>query len=157
MRSLLMSVLCFFVVTACGPKKNMIVNARDQDFYSQWVNSAKEAEGVDKKLASVKMIQTGEEFPMRFVLFDNHTFYYQVNRLGSGMGTWSFFEGGLELAAQRPVFDMTLYLSAATLEGNGLTFRFNDCFGLNTVPATTREPAVDSKPLEKFTTSDKGI
>ena len=154
-------ILVPLFLASCGPKKSMIANPREPEFYDSLVNSADTSPAVQTKLSSVKLVQTGKEFPMRFVLFDNKTFYYQVDRLGSGTGTWVYHDGGLELTANRPFFDLSFYLSAANGTGNQLVFRFLDRFGFNTVSAALREPPVDSSqnaaPLPEFTVSDKGI
>lgn len=154
MRALL---LLPFLLLACGPKKSLIANPREPEFYNTLVNSAESAPNVHTKLAQVKLLHTGKEFPMRFVIFDNNTFYYQVDRLGTGNGTWSYRDGGLQMIASRPLFDLTLYLSAAHGEGNELVFRFLDRFGFNTVSAALIEPAAAPSPLPEFTESDKGI
>lgn len=145
------------LLLACGPKKSMIANPREPAFYDKLVNSADTSAAVHTKLASVKLLQTGKEFPMRFVLFDNKTFYYQVDRLGNGNGTWSYHDGGIEMIANRPLFDLSLYLSAANGAGDALVFRFLDRFGFNTVSAALREPAPSPTPLPEFTESDQGI
>jgi hypothetical protein len=145
------------LMAACGPKKSMIANPREPEFYDKLVNSAESSPAVQTKLSSVKLLQTGNELPMRFVLFDNKTFYYQVDRLGNGNGTWAYHDGGIRMFANRPFFDLELYLSAANGEGNALVFRFLDRFGFNTVSAALREPASNPQPLPDFTQSDKGI
>lgn len=145
------------LLAACGPKKSMIANPREPAFYDTLVNPTDTSPAVQTKLASVKLLQTGKEFPMRFVLFDNKTFYYQVDRLGNGNGTWTYHDGGIEMVANRPFFDLSLYLSAANSEGNALVFRFLDRFGFNTVSAALREPAPSPQPLPEFSQSDQGI
>jgi len=154
---LFLALSMLFMVAACGPKKSMVVNARDPQFYDRFVNPSAEAAAIETKLTAVKLVETGTDFPMRFALFDNHTFYYQVDRLGNGVGKWSYQSGSLELIANRPFFDLALYLSAAQAEGDEVVFRFVDRFGVNTVNAGLRVPAQDAPPLEKFTPSDKGI
>ncbi len=145
------------LMVSCGPKKSLIANPREPAFYDSLVNPAATSSNVQTKLATVKIIQSGSEFPMRFVLFDNNTFYYQVDRLGNGNGTWSHHEGGLEMLANRPIFDLKLYLSAANGKGDALVFRFLDRFGFNTVSAALLAPVDSNPPLPEFTTSDQGI
>lgn len=150
-------LLCLLVLSGCGSKKSMIVNTRDKEFYSRFVNSTQMAPSVESKLTSVKLLETGKDYPMRFVLFDNGTFYYQVHKLGNGNGKWSYQSGALELIATRSFFDLTIYLSAAKSEGDEILFRFIDRFGMNSVPTELRVPVESKPPLEEFTQNDKGL
>lgn len=135
----------------------MVVHTRDQEFYNRFVNPASSAHAVERQLSSQKMIETGKDYPMRYVLYDNNTFYYQIDRLGNGVGTWKYINGALQLKAARPLFDINLYMSAAKAQGDELLFRFIDRFGFNNVPAEFRDPASAQGPLEKFVPSAKDI
>jgi hypothetical protein len=148
----------FLFIASCGPKKSLIMNTRDADFYNRFVNSSAENTAtVESKLATLKLLQTDKVYPMRIALFDNETFYYQVDKLGKGTGRWSYQDGALQMRATRPFFDLEIYLSALKVEGDEIVFQFLDRFGLNTVPASLREPAAANMPLEEFTSSLKGL
>lgn len=155
---LFLSLFLVLATTACSDKTQMMSFSRDQAYYQGLTNSADKAPTADQNIAQLKMIETGSDYPMRYVLFDNKTFYYQIDKLGHGYGFWKYENGGLELTASRPIFDLKLYVSATEAQGDKLVVRFIDRFGFNSVNANPRVPVEDAvEPLDKFTESDKGI
>ena len=151
----------FFLVTllmtlgACSDKP-MVVNARDAEFYNRFVNSSDSFENAEKEISNLKLIQTGSDYAMRYVLFDNKKFYYQIDRLGSGTGTWKYSDGAITLTASRPMFDLDIYLSAEKPEGDDLVLRFLDRHGFNSIRGHAREPEIE-EPLKDFIQSPKDI
>lgn len=141
----------------------MVSNKRDEQFYKSKTNSAKDFSQAEQKITELKLLETADEYPMRIALFDNNKFYYQVDRLGNGTGTWKYNDGGLELRAPRKYFVMEFYLSAAKPVGEDMIFRFLDRFGINTLETWVRDPELVKKnkakieELRKFSTSSKDI
>lgn len=158
LRLLTALILLLPFVVACSDKAQMVSFSREPEYYEDLTNSAAEAPKADQNVENLKMIQTGTDYPMRYILFDNNTFYYQIDRLGNGYGTWKHENGGLELTATRPIFDLKMYVSATKKEGDELVVKFIDRFGFNSIKASPRVPTgAATKPLDKFTESDKGI
>lgn len=149
-------------LTGCSDV-SMVDHKRDETFYKKMNNPSGEQAQAEAKMADLKVIETSESYPMRIALFDNHQFYYQIDRLGNGTGTWKFSSGALELTAQRPIFDMNFVVSAAQAEGDALVVRFIDRFGINRVDSWVRDPEAIKKaganpePLRNYSKSNKGI
>lgn len=141
----------------------MVASKRDPEFYSQFVNPSDQAALASSKLEELRLIQTGDDYAMRFALFSNGTFYYQVDRLGDGTGDWLYEDGALKLIADRPMFNMTFYVSAANDTSDETTVRFLDRRGYNSYSIQLRDPAQiraqdGTLPnLRAFSASSKGI
>lgn len=150
------------ILTGCSDV-SMVENKRDEAFYKKMNNPSTDQAQAETKLADLKVIETSESYPMRIALFDNNQFYYQIDRLGNGTGTWKFSSGALELIANRPIFDMNFVLSAAQPEGDALVVRFIDRFGINRVESWVRDPEALKKagarpePLRNYSKSPKAI
>mgnify|MGYP001596638711 CR=1 FL=1 len=120
-----------------------------------------------EKISSLKLLATEETNPLRLVLFDNNKFYYQVDRLGNGEGTWEYKNGALQLVAVRPLFDLEITVTAAGAEGSETLIQYIDRFGFNSHAVQFRNPAGENatektrsqKPpeLRPFSLSNKGI
>lgn len=151
------------LLQGCSPAGSLISHQRDADFYSQFVNPSADWPQAESKIDELKVLQTGSEYPMRYVLFDNGKFYYQVDKLGNGEGTWSYENGAMIITAQRTIFKMELAVSAAKDSGEETLVRFYDRHGFNSLPIYFRDPAKLKKQgktateLKTFTRSDKNI
>jgi hypothetical protein len=159
----LFAVVSGFMLQACSPSGSLIAHQRDADFYNQFVNSSADWPQAESKIDELKVMQTGAEYPMRYVFFDNGKFYYQVDRLGTGEGVWTIQKGALVATAQRTIFEMELAISAVSDKGNDTLVRFYDRHGLNSIKIKLRDPeAIKSQgkvptELRKFTRSEKNI
>lgn len=164
------SILVFFalltiaisLLAGCMPSKSMVTHKRDNDFYKRLVNSSLDEDRAADKMNDLKILQTGSEYPIRTVLFDSGKFYYQVDKLGDGYGSWIYKDGVLELEAKRPLFNMEFTVSAAAEKGDAMVVQFVDRFGFNTYALSIREPAPSQKHkagsvLSTFTKSPKDI
>jgi hypothetical protein len=147
----------------CSKGEDTIVHKRDKEFFDQFENPAALETQAESKISELKVLQTDANYPLRFVLFDNYKFYYQIDKLGNGYGNWHHFNGGLQLVAERTYFDLNLYISAAQAEGNDVLVKFADRNSLHTLKMDHRNPLEQSKnghppsPLPEFTKSDKDI
>jgi hypothetical protein len=161
--SALFVVVSGFLLQACSPAGSMISHPRGDDFYVQFVNPSADWPQAETKIEELKVMQTDSKYPMRYVLFDNGKFYYQVDRLGNGEGVWTIKNGALIMTAQRTIFDMELAVSAMNQTGNETLVRFYDRHGLNSMQIYLRNPEVvkaqgkAATHLRKFTRSDKNI
>lgn len=128
------------VLLGCMPSSSLIVHKRDEIFYQRFVNPVQDEARAADKIGDLKILLTGSEFPIRAALFESGKFFYQVDKLGDGYGNWSFKDGGLELRARRPIFDMELVVSAAQETGDAMVIQFLDRFGLQLHNLSFREP-----------------
>jgi hypothetical protein len=162
-RMVLVGVVSLLVVSACSPDSGLVANPREPEFYSQFVNPADRASQTATDIESLRLIQTGDDYAMRFALFANGTFYYQVDRLGDGFGDWVYESGALKLIAERPMFNMNFYVSALEAEGDATTVRFLDRHGYNSYSIQLRDPEQIRgrdgvlPSLRPFVASTKGI
>lgn len=151
------------LITACAPMSSMTASKKDAAFYGRFVNPSDDVSGASDRLDQLKLLQTGAEYPMRMALFANGRFYYQVDNLGDGQGTWDVTDGVLRLRAIRPLFDMNLFVSGANDESDETVIRFIDRHGFNSVRIELRDPQAMKQQgmippeLSVYRVSDKGI
>ena len=153
-----LSILLF--VAGCSSEFSMVSSPRGPEFFEDLINPAHLSSQMPNQLNNTQLLATGEEYPMRFVLFDDGTFFYQVDRLGEGYGTWSFQEGGVKLYASRKLFDMSIYLGARFEQGDEIQVRFLDRRGFQSVVIEHRDGTKSQnreKPLRESTISLKDI
>lgn len=134
----------------CGPKPTAEGSKRDFSFYSHLINPADQYQQASGNLHELKLMISNEKYSMRVAMFDNGVFYYQVNNLGDGEGTWEYREGILKLKAVRTIFDIDLDIMAESSESDATIVQFVDRFRFNSVPMQLRQPAADGKPLPTF-------
>ncbi len=141
---------------------------REASFFAPMINDSGSYALASEKVADLKLLSTGDAYPIRLALFDNGLFYYQVDKLGEGEGRWEYKDGALSLVAPRRIFDMELVITAAGLEGNDILVEFSDRFGFKSLATQFRDPtgntssgasSQNQKPpaLKPFSSSDKGI
>ncbi len=161
-----MGFVCFSLAAfsvACSSDSGLVAYKRDPEFYSQLVNPPDQAAQAASNLEGLRLIQTGDDYAMRFALFSNGTFYYQIDRLGDGTGDWLYEDGALKLIADRPMFNMTFHVSATDETSDATTVRFLDRHGFNSYSIQLRDPsqirAQDGvlPSLRPFVASSKGI
>lgn len=152
------------LVVSCSHKREeFIAHPREPEFYNRFVNSSAEITSAPEKISQMKLLMTPAQYPLRFALYDNGKFYYEVDKLGSGFGRWNYTDGALELVAERVLFDMYLYVSAQEKEGTEVLVRFADRHGQNSIPLKLRDPkALEAsgtvvQELPVFTASPKNI
>lgn len=153
----LFSALTATVFAGCSNEK-MSFNKRDPSFYTRFVNPARDLGDAENKMSQLKIIEGREKYNMRYALFDNGKFFYEVNNLGSGYGDWQYSDGGVKMFAVRTFFDMDLHLSGKEQTGEAIVMRFTDRFGVNLVNVEFRDP-VAQKPsaLSTFQPSNKNL
>ena len=158
-----LAAVLFSMISGCGDTAGMIESPRDQTFYKSYQNPASASFAADQKMDELKIIQTNDDYPIRIALFDNGTFYYQVDRLGDGNGEWYFQDGAVHLVASRPVFNMEFVLSGSSADPDGVILKFVDRHGLNSKLVNFRDPAVIEREegfvpaLRPFEGNQKGL
>lgn len=162
----IVAVVCLIVFSNCSSSTRTVENKRDMDFFNIYINNSKDFPNAKNKIADLKLLATGEEYPIRLILFDNNRFYYQIDKLGEGTGYWQFEGGALQLMATRPIFDLEFTITAAQASGDETLVQFADRFGFNSLSIQFRDSvafANSEKSLQKpmdlkeFIFSNKGI
>lgn len=146
--------LTFF---GCSEKFSEVLVPREAEFFQNFVNPSNLASQMPGKIPEMNLLETGKDYPMRFVLFDNSTFYYQVDKLGDGYGQWKYQDGALDLLASRPLFDMSLSLTATEAIGDAMVVRFLDRRGFQSVKIQFLNQMTKKDSLPVFTKSVKDI
>lgn len=150
-------VLAVFIglsLFGCDQGSSSVQHKRDPAFFNRFVNPAKDFAEAEAKLGELKLLVSQQKYKMRYALFDNGKFYYQVDNLGDGQGQWSYRDGALNLFAARMMFDLDLNLVAAKPEGDEMAMQFLDRFGNNTVPVSFKPGS--AKPLRRFSSHPSG-
>ncbi len=150
---LVSTLLAGLLQTACSdgsPTKHK----RDPAFFNRFVNPSENFNQAEHKLSELKVLTSNDKYKMRYALFDNGKFYYEVDNLGHGTGKWSYREGALNLFANRTMFDLDINLLATAEQGDEIAMQFLDRFGNNTVKVQLREGS--AKPLQRFSMPNSG-
>jgi hypothetical protein len=153
-----LSLLLF--IGGCSSEFSMVTSPRDPEFFDRLINPSSLSSQMPNKLDESQLLASGDEYPMRFVLFDNGQFFYQVDRLGEGFGTWSYQEGGVRLFASRKLFDMSIYLGARSDVGREMQVRFLDRRGFQNVRIEHRDGTRSEnrqQELREFSKSSKDL
>ena len=147
------------VAVGCGNGGDSIEHKRDYSFFQPMMNDSADFKQAEQKMSELKVLTSNDKYNMRYALFDNGKFFYEVGNLGTGTGDWSFKNGYLNLFAIRTFFDIDINLIAADEAGSAMAMQFMDRFGRNTVSAQLRDPGVaqNLKPLKKLVMPDKGV
>lgn len=131
-----------------------VEHKRDPAFFNRFINSAQDYDQAKQKLNELNLLVSNQKYKMRYALFDNGKFYYQVDNLGDGHGKWTYQDGALNLFANRTMFDLDLNLIATEAEGEKMAMRFLDRFGNNNVDVVFRPGS--AKPLRRFSSHSSG-
>lgn len=146
MRIILLTTL-FFVV-ACSKGGVSAERKRPLSFYAPIVNPAADFDRAADRMSALKVITSDQKYVMRYALFDNGKFYYEVANLGHGNGTWQFRDGIINLFASRSFFDLDIDLSAAGATDDRLEMNFIDRYGSNSAAAQVHAPS--AQPMSKL-------
>jgi hypothetical protein len=152
------SLFTLMFLNSCGDQ--LMGHPRNPEFYQKKIN----ARIAPHKVAMEKeKLLYSDAYPMRFALFSDEKFYYEVDELGDGWGKWLMEDGVVKLYAPRPFFEMRLVLSGEGENGEGQILKFRDRSGLQSVKLSVRDPEAAREegrplpPLKKFTKSNLGI
>ncbi|MCC6138734.1 MAG: transposase [Bdellovibrionaceae bacterium] len=116
-----------FLFTACSyDKVNLVEQPREQEFYEPFVNTGRDHKAAKSEMPTLKLLKISGLYEGRFALYDNGTFYYEINNLGNGTGDWVYSEGALRLKAGRIFLDLIFFVSAAEAKGTNTVVRFID-------------------------------
>lgn len=78
---------------------------------------------------SVDITISNDDYPIELALYSDGKFYYMLENLGDGNGTWTFKNGKVRLYAERRLFDMHILIKALEEEAAKVGIEFADRFG----------------------------
>lgn len=126
---------------ACSAPSRIVEHPKEASFFAAHQNPAADFEKASQQINEIKLLQSDDYYSIRVALYDHGRFYYEVDRLGSGSGDWVYEQGALKLVAERKVFDLILFITAAQAQGEDLRIKFIDRFGFNDLPLQVRNPS----------------
>jgi hypothetical protein len=85
---------------------------------------------------SVDKVIVNNDYPIEISLYNDSKFYYNLPKLGDGVGSWVYNEGRIELFAERSLFDVYIEVLSLDEKGEDVGIRFRDRFGPKTMPMT---------------------
>lgn len=156
----LVIAFAFVLLVACSQDRvNLVEHQRDRDFYAQFVNNGKNLQNASSEMSSLKLLRISGLYEGRFALYENNTFYYEINNLGNGTGNWTFENGAMKLKAGRMFFDLVFTVSGAQAEGNATVVRFIDRNGAQKmdIQYQNMNECTQNCALPEFHESDKGL
>lgn len=125
-------VLLFLFVALFGCRPEFVSHnpytwhPKEQDFFSFVINSGKIPQTIERtKMARL----VNHSYPIELALFHDNTFYYYLENLGDGQGTWSYEDGFLKLYAERKLFAMKIGIHAISEYDKRVAVDFVDRFG----------------------------
>lgn len=127
-----MKVLIFlftlFLLISCGKEKSeLILFEKERSDYNQFINSG--SMPAQPNLSIVKTIYN-DEYPVEMALYEDGRFYYNLDNLGDGNGTWRYENGVLKLSAFRKILtfdvDMDYTFTITRKDGSQSLLKFRD-------------------------------
>jgi hypothetical protein len=123
-----LSVLVLFVIVACGQQEKTPLQMYkvDEDHFRPLVN--KKDISTNPDLQS-DLFLANYDYPIEVALYKNGKFYYNLDNLGDGHGTWKYQNGMIKMFAERRIFDMHMDIRSSNEEGTTFAITFSDRFG----------------------------
>lgn len=134
-RSLIIYCLLTLILASCGqdsPSDAEYVELTPA-VYGSLVNNFPASAGGNQNLD--KTIYS-DEAKAYFSLYSDGKLYYEITRVGSGVGEWVEKDGYLELTADTGLFDMILKIKSK--DNKTYEFHYRDRFGFNVVQADVK-------------------
>lgn len=108
---------------------------KDQKFFQKYVNQESLPEKVD--LQKVRALHN-PAYPIEVALFNDAKFYYYLENLGDGKGSWKYEDGSLYLYAERLMFVMEMEIHSVEESGEEIIIDFEDRHGPKWLPLDKR-------------------
>lgn len=92
----------------------------------------------DKSLPLVPDLTTDKtilnrDYPIEIAIYNDGKWFYDLPNLDTGIGTWEYKNGKIELFAKRDLFDMYIDVVATKEGGAEMAIKFADRFGPKTL------------------------
>jgi hypothetical protein len=129
----LILAICFNIIS-CNKinanKSNLSFYKIEEKSFDRYINKKNMREGVNLQ-ADKHMLN--RDYPIEIFLYNNGEWYYNLDNLGDGHGTWKYESGKLKLHAKRTLFDMHIEIESIKEDGSEIVVKFSDRFGPNTL------------------------
>ena len=125
-------LLLLVTLMACGAqgkKSSLEFYPISEKDFSKFINKSSE-NGERRELGKSSDIHiVNNDYPIEISLYDDGSWYYNLENLGQGKGKWKYNKGRLELHAERVLFDMYIDIEAAQRSAKDLIIKFSDRHG----------------------------
>ncbi len=78
------------------------------------------------------------EYPIEISLYKDGRWYYNLDNLDDGFGTWEYKNGKIQLYAHRILFDMNIDIHGTSEGAPDVVIKFSDRHGQRTLPMEKR-------------------
>lgn len=130
----IISLLLFlFILPGCGVNKEkspVTFYPVKKESFAKYVNQ-KKISGTPNLSEDIHIINN--DYPIEISLYKNGRWYYNLENLDDGEGTWKYNEGRLELFANRALFDIRIDIEGSSEGAPDVVIRFSDRFGPKTL------------------------
>lgn len=99
---------------------------KDKKFFSGFINNKNTPTEINRTQVA-RLVN--HAYPIELALFSDGKFYYYLENLGDGTGTWSFLDGQLKLYAERKLFAMNIGIHSISESDKDIAVDFTDRFG----------------------------
>ena len=97
-----------------------------EKYFMQLVNKTPAPKSVDLS-KTIKL--SNPSYPIELALFGDGKFYYYLENLGDGFGTWEHQQGMVTMKAERDLFIMKFNIRSIEETGKRVILEFQDRFG----------------------------
>ena len=121
--------LLSFIFSSCipsGDKSDAKVCITKEEHFTKYVNQKSLPTSPN---LSLDITISNDDYPIELALYSDGKFYYMLENLGDGNGTWTFKNGKVRLYAERRLFDMHILIKALEEEAKKVGIEFADRFG----------------------------
>ncbi len=128
--------LSFFLAVSCHQKEGeTILYRKELKSYETFMNGAEKKSSPNSQ-SDITLVN--DEYPIELILYEDGSFYYILENLGEGRGTWIYQDGELKLHAKRRLFDMDMTIVSSNPEGTEWRLNFRDRFKFRDLPLDAR-------------------
>ena len=134
---LLLVIFIAVVGISCGPQEKSDVEFYPvkKEHFNKYINQ-KEMPSNPKLSEDIHIINN--DYPIEISLYKNGKWYYNLENLDDGDGTWEYKDGRIKLHAHRMLFDMHIDVEGVGEEASNLVIKFSDRFGPSTLKMEKR-------------------
>ena len=125
-------ILLFALLLSCGKKEkgDLVLFEKTQEDYTKFINDKPKPRNPNLSLDKVIV---NDDYPVEIALYKDGRFYYHLENLGEGEGTYKYEDGDLKLYAEREILgvniDMSYTFTITKKDGSESVLSFRDRFG----------------------------
>jgi hypothetical protein len=106
-----------------------------KESFNKYINAEKASDDID---LSKDIHIVNRDYPIEISIYEDGKWYYNLDNLDDGFGTWKYKNGRLELFAHRTLFDMNINIEGTAEGAPNVVLKFSDRFGPRTIQVEKR-------------------